>query len=58
MKLKFTVECEARKTQGKFAAKGDVSAEILDALEGADPSSITVGDSEYEVENWFVTSVE
>lgn len=55
MKLKFTVEVEVERTQGKFASKDDIAEQIKEAIEQADPSEVTVEDSTYEVQSFEVT---
>lgn len=58
MLLKFTVEVEVERIQGKFASKDDIESELNQALYDANPSSISGlgadGTSEYEVTNWEV----
>jgi len=58
MRLTFTVEVEVERVQGKFASRDEISEQLLEAVEGADPGSVdgvgVDGDSEYEVTSWEV----
>lgn len=62
MRFRIVVEVEAERVQGKFAPKEDVAEQIVEAIESADPGTISgVGadsDSEYEVVSWEVTEEE
>ena len=55
MRFTYTVEVEVQRVQGKFATREEIAAQIQEALEGADPGSMT-GDNEgeYEVADWSV----
>lgn len=57
MKLIFTVEVEVSKTSGKFASKEEVEAQVQVLLEEANASDVTVGDSEYTIDDWQVTPI-
>lgn len=50
----FTVRVEVNKTEGKFASADAIQAELVEALEQANPDSISPDDSEYEVIDWSV----
>lgn len=52
--LRFVITAELEKTSGKFIGKEDLEGEILTALEGADPGSVDVDDSSYDVIDWTV----
>lgn len=54
MVLEFTVTVTLNKTEGKFVSKADLCEQIRDALETADPGSVEVEDSTYDVESWDV----
>lgn len=58
MSFKFTIEVEVERVSGKFASKDEIADQIREALDSADPGTISnVGadsDSEYEVVNWSV----
>lgn len=56
MRFTFTVEVELERSQGKFATRDEMQDQIIEALEGADPGSLT-GDNEgeYDVVSWEVT---
>lgn len=58
MRIKITVEVEVERIQGKFAPKDEIEENILDAVESANPQSISAigadGTSEYEVTDWMV----
>jgi len=60
MKFVFTVEVEVERVQGKFAGRDEISEQLLEAVEGADPGSVdgvgVDGDSEYEVTSWEVSA--
>jgi hypothetical protein len=59
-RLTYLVEVELTKTEGKFAPRDEIAEQVLEALEGADPGSVTAGfeGSEYEVTSWDVTEQE
>jgi hypothetical protein len=59
MHFTITVEVDIQRIQGKFASKDEMEAQIIDAIESANPDSLT-GDNEgeYEVTNWEVTTHE
>lgn len=54
MIIRFEVVVEVEKTQGKFVSKDDLREEIRSEIEGADPGSIQVDESEYDVQSWEV----
>jgi hypothetical protein len=55
MNFTFTVTVSVERTQGKFESRDTIGAAITDALEGADPGSITGdNDGEYQVTDWIV----
>ena len=58
MRVKFTVEAEVERISGKFASKDEIEGEIQQALDEANPGSVSGvgadGDSEYEVNDWTV----
>lgn len=56
MRVKFTVEVTLKKTGGgKFVSKEDVADAMLSDLTDANPQSVEVEDSTYEVEDWEVS---
>lgn len=56
MRLRLVVDAEVSFTSGKFASRAEVEDELLSALEGADPGSVSAGEGEYEVDAWDVSS--
>lgn len=57
MDLEFKVTCSTRFMQGKFAPRDDVAAEIVSAIESADPGDFSTGEGEYEVSDWTVEEI-
>lgn len=53
-RFKFVVEVELERTEGKFVSRDDMAQELLDAIESADPGSVDVDESSYEVTNFTV----
>lgn len=49
MQITFTVIAEVEHLTGKFVSKDDLAEELKAELEGANPGTLTVDDSEYEV---------
>ena len=59
MNFTFTVNVTVERTEGKFASRDDIAAQIQAALEGADEGSWTgENDGQYETSNWSVEEVE
>ncbi len=58
MEIEFRVIAQVERTEGKFASRDELSEQIAEALESADPSSLS-GDNggEYEVTDWVVEPV-
>lgn len=58
MRFDFLVSVEVERTEGKFASRDDIAAELAQTLEFADPSSIdgigADGTSSYETTDWSV----
>lgn len=58
MKIKFIIDVEVERVQGKFASKDEIVEAIVGMLEGADEGSVegigADGDSEYEIISWEV----
>jgi hypothetical protein len=52
----FEVEVEANRTEGKFATRDELAEQIQQAIEDANPNSLT-GDNggEYSVDSWEVS---
>lgn len=59
MQFTFLVEIEVDRIEGKFASRDELEEQLSEALEGADPTSLT-GDNggEYETTSWEVTAQE
>jgi hypothetical protein len=55
MRFTYTVTVDVQRTEGKFATKDELGDQLQEALEGADPGSLT-GDNggEYSVDGWDV----
>jgi hypothetical protein len=45
----FTVTVETERTTGRFVSRAELADELRQALEDADPGSVWVDESEYEV---------
>jgi hypothetical protein len=59
MRFRFTVDVEVERTQGKFAAREEIAAKLLEAIEDANPNDIsTDADAEYSVSSWETTEEE
>lgn len=56
MKFTFIVEVEVGHVEGKFAARDEISSQIMEALESADPGTYE-GDNggSYETAEWLVS---
>jgi hypothetical protein len=48
MRFVFRVEMDVERSEGKFASREDVAAELLAELEGCNPGSLSVDEAEYE----------
>lgn len=59
MRFNFTVFVEVERTEGKFASRDEIAEQILEALDGANPGSISGvgadGTTEYEIVDFEVT---
>ena len=53
-RFKFVVEVELERSEGRFVSRDDMAQELLDAIESADPGSVDVDESSYEVTDWSV----
>jgi len=58
MRWQFTVEVEAQRDEGKFATRDELTDQIQEALENADPGQLD-GDNGgvYSVHQWDVEEV-
>jgi hypothetical protein len=58
MFVSLTVDAEVLRTEGKFASRDELEAQLIEALEEADPGSLE-GDEggQYEVSDWAVTAL-
>lgn len=52
--IRIVIEAEVEKTSGKFVSREALGEEIVSELQGADPGSLSVDDSEYDVTSWEV----
>ena len=58
MRFAFRVEVELRREQGRFASRGEMADQLVEALEQADPGSLTgENDGEYSVDDWSVSDI-
>jgi len=55
MDFRFVVSASVERTEGKFASRDELEQQLQEAIEGADPGSVS-GDNggEYEVTDWVV----
>lgn len=51
----FTVEVTLEREQGKFVSREDMASELEQAISDADPGSVDVEESTYNVVGWDVT---
>jgi hypothetical protein len=56
VKFTFVVEVEVERDEGKFASRDELADQLSQAIEGADPGSLT-GDNggEYSTTGWEVS---
>lgn len=55
MNFSFTVNASVERTEGKFESRETIEAELVEALDGANPSSIEgENGGTYEVQDWSV----
>lgn len=53
--MRFEFKVEVERVQGKFASKEEIEAQIVEALEGADPGSYDgENGGEYQTADWSV----
>lgn len=52
--FKFTVEVTLEREQGKFVSRDEMAEQLADAIEQADPGTVDVDDSTYNVTDWVV----
>jgi hypothetical protein len=59
MRFSFTVEAEVERITGRFATRDELLEQVREAIESADPRSLTgENEGEYEVQEWTVTEEE
>lgn len=57
MHFKIIVEVEAERTEGKFATRDEIEAQIIEAIESADPGTFEgENGGQYEVTDWSVAA--
>lgn len=56
-RFKFVVEVTLERTEGKFVSRDDMAQELLDSIESADPGSVDVDESSYEVTDFTVNEL-
>lgn len=54
MRFDITLAVEVDRVSGRFVTRDDIEAALIEAVEQANPSSIDVDESEYEVTDWAV----
>ena len=54
MNISITVTVEVEHTTGQFVGRESLVEELISTIEGADPGSFQVDDSEYDVTSWEV----
>lgn len=55
MRFEFVVTVEVERTEGKFSSREDIAAQIMEELEGADPSVIEgENGGQYETVCWEI----
>ena len=52
MDFQFLVNVSVERMTGKFVSRSDIEEALVDALEQADPSTVDVDESEYEVSDF------
>jgi hypothetical protein len=58
MRFTITVEIEVERIEGKFASRDDIGGQLVDAINDANPGSLTSeNDAGYEVTSWDATEV-
>lgn len=59
MDFRLVVNASVERDQGKFSTREDIEGQLIEAVEGADPGSITgENDGEYSVTDWSVEAEE
>lgn len=59
MRFTFIVEIEVEREQGKFASRDELSEQLQQALDDANPGDLTgEGEGQYTVTDWGVTEEE
>lgn len=53
-RFKFLVEVTLERTEGKFVSRDEMAQELLEAIESADPGSVDIDESSYEVTDFLV----
>lgn len=56
MKIKFLVEVELERTEGKFVSKDDAAHALREELEAANPGALSIDESEYDVADWTISN--
>lgn len=55
MEFSFIVNASVERSQGRFSTREDIEEQLIEALDSANPGSITgENDGEYEVTDWSV----
>ena len=56
MKIMLTVEVEVGHVAGKFVSKDDITEELVNEVDLANPGTVWIEDSEYEVTSMEVSA--
>jgi hypothetical protein len=52
MMIELTVQVQVERVQGKFLSRDAIAEDLIEAINGANPDSIAIDESEYEVTDW------
>lgn len=55
MRVYITMEVEVERVQGKFASRDAIEENLRAELDGANPGTLDVDDSEYEIIDWEIS---
>jgi hypothetical protein len=53
----FAVEVTLEREQGKFVSREEMAEQLAEAIQDADPGSVDVDESTYNVTDWSVNQV-
>lgn len=52
MEIVLTVKVQVERVQGKFLSRSDIAEDLVEAINGANPDSVYIDESEYEITDW------